>query len=71
MIIDEGDLPERSTSSDTEAKRLAAQSYRQKIVARQCLNKLVDIKTAIARQNKLLEILIGEMKAARVNNHTK
>ncbi|MFK7846681.1 MAG: hypothetical protein AB8G77_15375 [Rhodothermales bacterium] len=71
MIDNEGCSPERSISSDTEAKRLAAQSYRQKIVARQCLNKLVDIKTALSRQNKLLEILIGEMKAARIDNHAK
>ncbi len=71
MIVNEGDVPERFSSPDTEAKRLAEQTYRQKIVARQCLNKLVDIKTAISRQNKSLEILIDEMKAARFRNHAK
>ena len=68
MINNKGDTPEWSTSPDTEAKRLAAQSYRQKIVARQCLNKLVDIKTALSRQNKLLEVLIDQMNAARINH---
>ncbi len=34
--------------------------YREKIVARKCLNALIDVRIGLSRQNKLLEILIEE-----------
>ena len=34
--------------------------YREKIIARKCLNSLIDIRLGLVRQNKLLEILITE-----------
>ena len=71
MISNQGYEPNRSMSPGIEAKQLAEQSYRQQIVARQCLNKLVDIKSAIARQNKLLEILIDQLNAAQYRNASK
>ena len=39
-------------------------AYREKIVARKCLNSLVDIRLGLLRQNKLLEILIHEARSA-------
>jgi|GEM_PF-6756005 len=36
--------------------------YREKIIARKCLNSLIDIRLGLVRQNKLLEILIEEAR---------
>ena len=36
--------------------------YREKIIARKCLNSLIDIRLGLLRQNKLLEILIDEAR---------
>ena len=40
----------------------AFELYREKIVARKCLNALIDIRLGLSRQNKLLEILINELQ---------
>lgn len=71
MVANQGYEPNRSMSPGIEAKQLAEQSYHQKIVARQCLNMLVDIKSAIKRQNKLLEILVDQLNAAHIRNASK
>ncbi len=39
-------------------------AYRQKILARKCLNMLVDIRSGLIRQNRFLELLISELKAS-------
>ena len=36
--------------------------YREKIIARKCLNSLIDIRLGLLRQNRLLEILIEEAR---------
>ncbi len=71
MIAHKGLPPERSDSPKPENGLVLEQSYRQKIVARQCLNMLIDIKTALSRQNKMLEIYIDELNASQIRNTAK
>ena len=42
--------------------RSTSDIYREKIIARKCLNSLIDIRLGLIRQNKLLEILIDEAR---------
>lgn len=59
---------DRSGETGSDAQRISEQAYREKIIARQCLNMLVDIKSALSRQNKMLELLIDQQNATRVQN---
>ncbi len=71
MIVNEGLPSDGSVSQGTDADNALEQTYRQRIVARQCLNMLVDIKTALSRQNKLLEIIIDQLNATRIRKSVK
>ncbi len=68
-MIEHEEFPhKRSTMSEKDDAQVSAHTYHQKIVARQCLNKLVDIKTALSRQNRLLELLIDRINASQIRN---
>lgn len=55
-------LPEMDTAQDeNKPPRVGDEAYRQRIFARKCLNKLVDVRLALLRQNRTLEIVIDQL----------
>ncbi len=71
MVGNEELSSNRPAAAGSDAKLASEQAYREKIVARQCLNMLVDIRTALSRQNKMLELLIDHHNAAHIRNTAK
>lgn len=54
--------PDSNPDKPSETSATFESTYRQKILARKCLNMLVDIRSGLVRQNRFLEILIEELQ---------
>ena len=68
MIEHERRRSDDDVSPSLDSKEAKAFAYEQKIAARKCLNMLVDIKTTLSRQNKMLEAMIDRFNAIQNNN---
>jgi hypothetical protein len=55
--VETGDVSKAPVSKAPVSK---ADAYLQKILTRKCLNRLVDVRSSLVRQNRLLELLLNE-----------